>query len=334
MTDRLIVHIGTHKTGSSAIQTALSDADEYLLEEAGLLYPQAGRIATGGHLNLCWEVSEDDRFDAARGTTGDLVAEARRSQPASVVVSAETLTSRPRNPIYANWVVALADELAVDDVLVVAYVRPQWEYLDSLYTQRIKMGYIGSDYDAFIEENKVHPRLDYVTTFDQWERNFGERLDIRPYARELLVDGDTVRDFLAALHLEHLDVAAPRQVNRRPGVHAVAGLRLLYERLEGGSLETAQRGAFFRQAGEELEARFPGDHRFRGLTFERAQELERWFRPKNERFVAAHPDLAGLFSLPNRRDFPGPCTWTFRDGSPTEQREVLDVVDEIVARGT
>ncbi|MDX1621492.1 MAG: hypothetical protein R3320_10905, partial [Nitriliruptorales bacterium] len=113
MTDRLVAHIGTHKTGSSAVQAAFSAAADRLRRRCGVVYPVAGQVGSGGHLNLCWEVSEDPRFDPSRGAVDDVIAEVRGSSAATAVLSAETLTSRPRNPIYAEFIADIADRLAV-----------------------------------------------------------------------------------------------------------------------------------------------------------------------------------------------------------------------------
>ncbi|MDX1619906.1 MAG: hypothetical protein R3320_02875 [Nitriliruptorales bacterium] len=328
MTKRLIAHIGTHKTGSSAIQAVLSQAGEDLAQ-AGVLYPRSGQVNSGGHLNLCWQISEDPRFDAARGTVDDLVSEVRRSEAEVAVISAETLTSRPRNPIYAEFIADLAGRIFADEVLVVAYVRPQWEYLDSLYTQRVKRGYIDDTYVTFIEANHDQPRLDYVTTFDQWERGSGEALRLRPYDRASLRDGDVVADFLSTSGLERLDLGTAT-ANPRPGARAVEALRLLHRRLAEQDVDPADHLALFQRVGSAVEERFPRDPPYRGMTYGLAEQLAEHYQPANSALVSHHRSLSHVFALPPPEEFPPASTWSLDTADPEECRAVLEIVESTV----
>ena len=67
---RLTLHIGDHKTGTSALQRALAAG----AGGDGLLYPETGRRWGQGHQNLAWEVGRDKRFDPAHGDWGALAA--------------------------------------------------------------------------------------------------------------------------------------------------------------------------------------------------------------------------------------------------------------------
>lgn len=57
---RLVLHIGNHKTGSTAIQTALSNSYKHLVSN-GILYPKAGR-ARNAHHNLV--LSQTKKYSA------------------------------------------------------------------------------------------------------------------------------------------------------------------------------------------------------------------------------------------------------------------------------
>ena len=63
------VHVGTHKTGTTSLQSMLA-ANAKILRAAGVLVPLAGRVERGsaGHHNVAWELLRDQRFDPRHGT--------------------------------------------------------------------------------------------------------------------------------------------------------------------------------------------------------------------------------------------------------------------------
>ncbi len=123
---RLVLHLGMHKTGTTAIQAALA-AGAPALARRGVLFPVAGRAAghapvrpggNPGHQALVAALHRDDPapWDA-------IAAEARRAGAATVVVSAENLLL-PRAEDRAMLVSRLVAQAArFDAVAVVAMVR-------------------------------------------------------------------------------------------------------------------------------------------------------------------------------------------------------------------
>jgi len=88
---QILVHIGTHKTGTSSIQHFLRVEAERLAR-AGLVVPVTGTLnPTSGHHNIAWELYRDERFDPTRGTLDRLLAELDRSGAERAVISAEDL---------------------------------------------------------------------------------------------------------------------------------------------------------------------------------------------------------------------------------------------------
>lgn len=105
----LFLHVGTHKTGTSTVQTALY-ANRLRLAEAGVLYPTEGVYCTpagwsgpppeGGHRYLAFSMMGTwppwDRWDVTapldecrRSLRGDLERWRRREGRADVVLSSE-----------------------------------------------------------------------------------------------------------------------------------------------------------------------------------------------------------------------------------------------------
>src|SRR5215831_15350027 len=87
------VHIGTHKTGTTSLQLAMSENAPALLRH-GYLYAATGRPAEvpTGHHNLAWEITADRRFRPAYGTLEDLIREVRHHS-GDVILSSEGFES-------------------------------------------------------------------------------------------------------------------------------------------------------------------------------------------------------------------------------------------------
>ncbi|MCC6306594.1 MAG: hypothetical protein IT545_15560, partial [Rhodobacteraceae bacterium] len=56
MRKRLILHIGSHKTGTTHIQSTFA-RNPAALDAIGVLYPRAGRIHEA-HFQLCWQLKD------------------------------------------------------------------------------------------------------------------------------------------------------------------------------------------------------------------------------------------------------------------------------------
>jgi len=98
---RLYVHCGLHKTGSTALQSALR-ASEGALRQAGFLYPYAGSLDQPGrinpeayahaHRNIGFEIDQHWLFRPRYGALSDLENEIKAFS-GHVIISVEGLES-------------------------------------------------------------------------------------------------------------------------------------------------------------------------------------------------------------------------------------------------
>ena len=66
MKKRIIIHAGTHKTGTTFLQSFLSLNYKRLLDK-GILFPLSGKIGKfSGHHNIAWQLNDDERFKKYR----------------------------------------------------------------------------------------------------------------------------------------------------------------------------------------------------------------------------------------------------------------------------
>jgi hypothetical protein len=204
---RVYLHIGTHKTGSTAVQYFL-DANREALEGRGVLYPRSGRpqrkpISCGHHL-LASELTRPAaarrrlvRTGAARTEWEALEAELRGAREDVAVISAEGFDRLATEHDFQ----ALRSRLDGLDVNVIVYLRRQDEFLSSYYCQHVL--YRGET-RGFEEFRRALPtETDYERLLASWEGAFGrESLIVRTYERPALVNGDVVDDFCAQIGVD------------------------------------------------------------------------------------------------------------------------------------
>lgn len=139
MKKKLFLHVGTHKTGTTALQNFLT-VNKQLLREQGVLIPVSGCVDPySGHHNIAWELNDDHRFQSDYGTLDDLCAEISRSDCHTVIVSSEDfeyLYSRPEALVTLKHCLN-AVECQVE---VIVFFREWGEYIISLYAELLKHG--------------------------------------------------------------------------------------------------------------------------------------------------------------------------------------------------
>ena len=327
MIDRLVLHIGSHKTGSTAIQRSLADATDSLLAR-GILYPRAGRRGVG-HAQLANELVNTNGPLMAIPSHLGLIEEVRASRPSTLLLSAEGFTNKgSARP--AGWVRGLCEALEPQDLRIVGYVRPQWECLESTYADRVRVGIVWAPFAEWLEGAlEGESDFDYIRRFAPWREEFAERLEIRLYAAPSLSGRDAVDDFWHAVGLGPPPTHRPHHENRiRSGARTTEMLRRLRAFLAEHHLDGLVRvretllGAYRRIQAEPIE-----DLPFSPLTSEDVTRIAKRFAPTNEEFVREY--LRGVrgnpLSSPKRDE---PSTWSLSEASERERRLFAKLVEE------
>jgi hypothetical protein len=133
------VHVGTHKTGTTAIQGYLATHDG-AISRLGLCFPQAGRWDVGtGHHNIAAELNGVATFVPEAGTLADALAEIERADLPRACLSSENFEYLATRP---DVLARLRDAIGAIGYWprVVIYLRAQDTYLESLYAELIKHG--------------------------------------------------------------------------------------------------------------------------------------------------------------------------------------------------
>jgi hypothetical protein len=203
---RLVLHIGTEKTGTTSIQHFMSNNRQALLAH-GVLYPHIGQ-RKDAHFDLVNSLHPLDNngkymeFLAPVSDTSlylwDKLAECIKAHPdKTIVISAEHFSSRLR----AKALAFMRDFFKQHDIEpeIIIYLRPQADYIESSYSTEIKAG-SPKVFPKVMEQYQSQPlRYDYKKLVDLWSGFFGKKaLKLIPYEKSSI--GDDIRlSFLAVL---------------------------------------------------------------------------------------------------------------------------------------
>lgn len=206
---KLLLHIGTGKTGSTSIQKSLKLNWENLLSQR-VLFPVS--FQHGKHVFLPMLVAEPDRFqglfarffppdrrhllEAERrewvSKLSDLVA-STSAQADLCVLSAEHLSglNTPEIERLKQLVFPI-----FSSVQVVVYLRDPADYAVSMYDTAMK---VGGQSPHPLPPSK-YPELDFASLIQRWQTAVGEdAVQVRLFEKSFLKDGDILQDFCSLI---------------------------------------------------------------------------------------------------------------------------------------
>jgi len=185
----LILHIGTHKTGTSALQTFMSEKSD-MLRTHGVHYIEAGREGRIAHHPLAWIVS--GRHDVDPDVWTRVEDELARTPAPIHILSSEAFWFADAAEVRKRFAYR-------GEIKIVAYLRRQDSYLPSLYKQAVTSGR-KTTFENWLAQ--MGERGDYYSVLSQWADAFGESaIHIRPYERNGATI-DLVQDFIGTLGID------------------------------------------------------------------------------------------------------------------------------------
>lgn len=234
---KLYLHIGTHKTGSTALQVYLTH-NRSTLRKSGVLYPDIGTpefSRFGQHL-IAWSYFENqDYLPFFKGNRlhreelkGLKLAEQIRSVSSDTSIHTIILSSEEFSILNPIEVKALANELEDFDVWVIIYFRRQDKYLEASYGTSVLYGNYKKNFNQF--SNNQRMKLDYYNVTKSWESQFPQQVIVKSYESPS-VKSDIVSDFLGIIRVdkENLNNIPNSILNKSISAHAIEvirGLRL------------------------------------------------------------------------------------------------------------
>lgn len=180
---RLVVHIGSHKTGTTYLQR-LCEFNRTKLLDKSILFPVTGfgdpkfkktLGSTSGHAALA---GLHKNKDSNESIIKELGKEIRLSGAETVVLSSESF--------FGNKAVQsariIADALNIDELHIIVFLRRQDLYLESLYKERLRWnnGNVTSDISEFLL-GRGSGLMSYYDRISGWLEFPEAKLSVFPY---------------------------------------------------------------------------------------------------------------------------------------------------------
>lgn len=223
---KLIIHVGNHKTGSTAIQTALSENENKLLSK-GIIYPRTGRIKNAHHdWALAMRNVSVPGFNNNGNLTGlinELRAEISKYNPNAVILSSEEFyPSNIEEYSKLNSLFSLFDSVEIACVL-----RGQVAHLESGYKFSILWDVTRNkeDFSEYLQRQLKDKYHEYHKTMLSYRASdWFSKITVMDFD-ELITGGRLVANFLSTLGIHNIDI---KEVNNNKSLSRIAtiGLRL------------------------------------------------------------------------------------------------------------
>jgi hypothetical protein len=206
---QIIVHIGRHKSGTSALQHYFADRRDRLAE-LGILYPLAGATRRIAHHDLARQCNQrlSDGADLPRIQAAMLAEITPRHD--RIILSSEAFQN-------ITDLSRLRDFLApfnVGEIRVICYVREHLDYAVSGFRQFVQNQ---TEFTTFARHAARQGDMDRFV--DRWQA-FG-RLSLNWYDRAALIDGDIIADVCHQLSIPPSDIPQ-RDINPSIGGNLLA----------------------------------------------------------------------------------------------------------------
>lgn len=271
MVDKIWMHIGAAKTGTTSLQYWLMN-NRKALGDLGVLFPETpGKF---NHIALAAYALEGTKgMEELRITCGankypsigafrqkfayDLETEVDRKACKQLVFSNEHCSARLKS---ISEISRLRDFLHrfCNDVQIILYIREPIEFLSSWYSTMIASG--GSSDFPYDPSDDLLNAVDWLKMVRMWASVFGdEAITLRRFDRSNLVAGDLVTDFCDILSLDPVGLENSGRMNESMGMKSILFLKQLNKtlpRIEDGHLNP-KRGNIV-----DLLCAFPDDQKF------------------------------------------------------------------------
>jgi hypothetical protein len=233
---KIILHIGHHKTGSTAIQKFLHKNKDKLAQNE-ILYPYTGSNGAVAHHAIRQIIESGDKA-SIEVFRESLVQESHDFS--SLVLSSENL-SRMKVPGDLIKTLNFAEEFEI-----VFYLRDPMDYFMSAYRQRIQAT---KDFISF--EEYIHNRnLRYRELSELWKAT-STNLVLGLYERNSLIEGDVVKDFLIRTGMP---LQSFESYEANPSIHGpLLILKLFLNQFPENSKKKSNLYTFFEKCATQIE---------------------------------------------------------------------------------
>lgn len=221
---RLIVHIGTQKTGSTSLQRSLHESFD-ALAQVGVRYAALDRSGRAlKHVSVL-RAARSPNSAVAQAEFNALMSELATPGIHTLIVSEERLWKADQTPL--SFFARFRPEC---EVVVAVCLRRQDLYIESLYNQTIRTGLHTEcrPIAEFWRDPEMAGRLDYHQLLSAW-RTVADRVVAIDFGTAVKADG-AAGSFVKALGIPLPTPLQEFAANPSPDANAVLAIRLMRER--------------------------------------------------------------------------------------------------------
>ncbi len=208
----LYIHIGTPKTGTTAIQNFLL-LNEKQLESNGILHPHIEAEGIGEEFVsfrnarfLAYHSSkngeEKEKIEDRIYTEGFNIIKKAALKSKKIVITDEVIWLR-QNETENFWQKVKRDANAAGcEIKVIVYLRRQDLYIQAVWNQAVKrMTRLDQTFQYFLKKGAKKKNLDYYKSLNEIAEQIGkENVIVRVYEKKMLLQSEGIyRDFLEAI---------------------------------------------------------------------------------------------------------------------------------------
>ncbi|MEM6374180.1 MAG: hypothetical protein AAF727_15590 [Pseudomonadota bacterium] len=308
---RAIVHLGPQKTGTTAIRKWLTVNAPALADHGFHFDPfddtnrspvehgiVVAMIALGDAIDmaparrarkLLGIKTHQDHVAAVHRLEDLFKTSLERAGDRTVILSSEFLSGWAHNQSLARRICRFMHR-HFDEILYVAYIREQADWLTSVYIQSNRTGTIRTPEDFLAERSG----MDYAAYTEKWTSAIGHtgRLCLRLFDRETLVDQNAIADFAAVCGIDTTDLQQVPRSNESLTARQIRVVQALFRMEQRFGREDAV------SAGKKLRlARLFGGGTAFGFSPDQIAHIRASHAEANEAFRAAYfPERPVLFS--------------------------------------
>lgn len=212
---KMILHVGTHKTGTTSLQRFLSENRAALKAQGMCYFDPPEKYATAivernGHF-LLRHAKDTLKADQAtkralRATKHNILAFKKAvGECDTIVLSDEALFYQQAiRPDTMPLIQELLRDCGITDVRIIVYLRRQDEFATSLWKQRVKNSMkLTASIHEYVKSPRVVQALDYQRILSEFAELFGkDNVCVRVYKRDMLENRDIRYDFCAQVGID------------------------------------------------------------------------------------------------------------------------------------
>ena len=190
--ERVVLHIGRHKSGTSSLQHCLNRNSE-LLAAAGVLYPLYGRNGKVAHHDIAKALNpnlQNTPIDPVQIANNILLE--RQNEEATIIISSEAF----QNICDLTYVKEFLTALHPEHITIICYFREHLDYAITAYRQFI---HAQPHYQTFKEylAGKFENQKNFIRSW----KNLGS-MEIKWFDKHSLLNNDITADFLDVAKLK------------------------------------------------------------------------------------------------------------------------------------